>query len=56
MKVVPQYKVIGKYNYDRIIHSIEKMYAKRQDIWKIQLTKVSQFVADNSKMNFKFNK
>ena len=24
MKVIPQYKVIGPYNYDRIIHNIEK--------------------------------
>ena len=31
MKVIPQYKVIGPYNYDRIIHNIEKNYAKRQD-------------------------
>ena len=27
-----QYKVIGPYNYDRIIHNIEKIYAKTQDI------------------------
>ena len=32
MKVIPQEKVIGPYNYDRIIHNIEKKYAKRQDI------------------------
>ena len=32
MKVVPQYKVIGPYNYDRIIHNIKKNYTKRQDI------------------------
>ena len=32
MKIISQYKVIGPYNYDRIIHNIEKMYAKRQDI------------------------
>ena len=32
MKVIPQYKVIGPYNYDRIIHNIEKNYSKRQDI------------------------
>ena len=32
MKFIPQYKVIGNYNYDRIIHNIEKKYAKRQDI------------------------
>ena len=29
---MPQYKVIGPYNYDRIIHYIEKHYAKRQEI------------------------
>ena len=34
MKVIPQYKVIGPYNYDRIIHNIGKKYAKRQDKWK----------------------
>ena len=32
MKVIPQYKVIGPYNFDRIIHNMEKNYAKRQDI------------------------
>ena len=32
MKVIPQYKVIGPYNYDSIIQNIEKKYAKRQDI------------------------
>ena len=32
MKVIPQYEVIVLYNYDRIIHNIEKKYAKRQDI------------------------
>ena len=32
MKVIPQYKVIGQYNYDRIIHNTEKNYAKRQDM------------------------
>ena len=31
MNVIPQYKVIGPYNYDMIIHKIKK-YAKRQDI------------------------
>ena len=31
MNVVPQYKVIGPYNYDRIIHN-KKIYAQRQDI------------------------
>ena len=30
MNVVPKYKVIGPYNYDRIIHN--KKFAKRQDI------------------------
>ena len=32
MKVIPQYKVIDSYNYDRIIRNIEKNYAKRQDL------------------------
>ena len=32
MKFIPQYKVIGPYNYARIIHHIEKNYAKRHDI------------------------
>ena len=32
MKVIPQYKVIGNYNYERIIHNTEKIIAKRQDI------------------------
>ena len=33
MNVVPQYKLIGPYNYDRIIHNKKcKKYAKRQDI------------------------
>ena len=32
MNVIPQYKVIGPDNYDRIIHNIKKIYAKRQDI------------------------
>ena len=32
MNFNPQYKVIGPYNYNRIIHNIEKNYAKRQDI------------------------
>ena len=32
MKAIPQYKVIGPYNYGRIIHDIEKNSAKRQDI------------------------
>ena len=37
MNFNPQYKVIGPYNYDRIIHNIEKIYAKRQDIlWRTQ--------------------
>ena len=36
MKVIPQYKVISPYNYDRIIHNIEKNYAQRRDAdeWK----------------------
>ena len=32
MNFNPQYKVIGPYNYGRIILNIEKIYAKRQDI------------------------
>ena len=32
MKFIPQYKVIGPYNYDRIIHNIENNYSQRQDI------------------------
>ena len=32
MKVIPQYKVIGPYNYDRIIHNKFLKYSKRQDI------------------------
>ena len=32
MKVIAQYKVIGPYNYDRIIRNIEKNYAQKQDI------------------------
>ena len=32
MKFIPQYEVIGHYNYDRIIHNIENIYSKRQDI------------------------
>ena len=33
MNVVPQYKVIGPYDYDRIIlYKKIKKYAKRQDI------------------------
>ena len=32
MKVIPQYRVIGPFNYDRIIHNIGKKYVERQDI------------------------
>ena len=32
MKSIPQYKVVGPYNHDRIRHNIEKKYSKRQDI------------------------
>ena len=32
MKFILQYKVVGPYNNDRIIHNIDKIYAKRQDI------------------------
>ena len=35
MKVIPQYKVIGPYHYDKIIHNTENIYAKRQDIGQI---------------------
>ena len=38
MKVIPQYKVIGQYNNGRIVHNIEKKFAKRTryrlDEWK----------------------
>ena len=34
MNVIPQYKVIGPYNYDRIIHNIYKKYKNRPDKWK----------------------
>ena len=37
MTVIPQYKVIGPYNYDRIIHNIKKKFANsrcRSDKWK----------------------
>ena len=35
MNFIPQCKVIGPYNYDRMIHNIGKIYAKRQwsDKW-----------------------
>ena len=36
MNIVPQYKVIGLYNYDRIIHN-KKNYAKRQDIGQTKM-------------------
>ena len=32
MKFIPQYKVIGLYDYDRIVHNIENNYSKSQDI------------------------
>ena len=31
MKIIPHYKVIGPYKYDRIIHNIENNYSKKQD-------------------------
>ena len=31
MNVIPQYKVIGPSNSDRIIHDVKKNYAKRED-------------------------
>ena len=37
MNVVPQYKVIGPYNYDRIIHNKKKLCYEtryRSDKWK----------------------
>ena len=38
MKFILQYKVIGPYNYDRIIHNIENNYSLetryRSDKWK----------------------
>ena len=38
MKVIPQYKVIGPYNYDKIIRNIyiAKNYAKRQDLGQME--------------------
>ena len=35
MNVIPQYKVIGPYNYDSIIHN-KKNYAKRQDAFDFE--------------------
>ena len=32
MKFIPRHKVIGPYNYDKIIRNVENNYAKRQDI------------------------
>ena len=32
MKIIPQCQVIGPYNYGRIIRTVEKKYAKRQDL------------------------
>ena len=29
MKVIPKYKVIGPYNYDRTVHNVEKIYAEK---------------------------
>ena len=40
MNAVPQYKVIGPYNNDRIIHN-KKNYAKRQDA---SLRQVERFI------------
>ena len=35
MKVIPEYKVIGLYNYDKIIHNTEKkIMLYRSDKWK----------------------
>ena len=49
MKVLPQYKVIGPYNYDRIIRNIKKNYAKRQDLGQTNgkmhlILKIKRFV------------
>ena len=30
MKVIPRYKVIGPYNYDRIIYNIEKFMLRNK--------------------------
>ena len=32
MKVIPQYKVFGPNNYDRIIHVIKKMVRDKMDV------------------------
>ena len=45
MKVIPQYKVIGQYNYDRIIHAIKKLMlrdkievtVKRKDAFSLKI-------------------
>ena len=42
MNFNPQYKVIDPYNYDRIIHNIEKKYAKREDMVR-QMERCIQF-------------
>ena len=36
MNVIPQYKVIGPYNYDRIIHNIKKIIMLRDKIGQIR--------------------
>ena len=37
MNVIPQYKVIGPYKYDRIIHNIKKiMLRDRSDKWNVR--------------------
>ena len=42
MKVIPEYKVIGPYNYDRIIHTIEKNHAERRDTYITQCEYMAQ--------------
>ena len=43
MNVVPQYKVIGPNNYDRIIHN-KKKYDERQDIGQTIVEKMHLIV------------
>ena len=41
MKVIRQYKVIFPFNYDRIIHNIKNINAKRQEIGHRQMERCS---------------
>ena len=44
MKVIPQYKVIGPYYYDRIIYTLyRKKYVKKQDIGHRQMERCIYF-------------